>query len=72
MFLSINFPIETFEITAMLHPVSYLNKILLGSKQGSMQLWNLKTSQLVYSFKSFNSPITVLKQVNYKLIQFKK
>lgn len=61
-FLSINYPKETFEITTLLHPVSYLNKILLGSKQGSMQLWNLKSSQLVYTFKSFNSAITILKQ----------
>jgi U3 small nucleolar RNA-associated protein 21 len=46
----------------MLHPVSYLNKILFASKQGNMQLWNLKTSQLVYTYKSFNSGITILKQ----------
>lgn len=62
VFLSLNFPKDTFEITTTLHPVSYLNKILLGSRQGSMQLWNLKTSQLVYTFKSFNSPITIIKQ----------
>ena len=47
-----------------MHPITYLNKILLGSKQGTMQLWNIKTSQLVYSFKANNnSAITIIKQV---------
>ena len=63
VYLSLNFAKETFEITCLLHPITYLNKILFASKQGSMQLWNIKTSQLIYSFKSFNSAITILKQV---------
>lgn len=32
-----------FTATTMLHPSTYLNKILVGSSQGSMQLWNIKT-----------------------------
>ncbi len=59
-----DFAKETFEITAMLHPITYLNKILFGSRQGGMQLWNIKSSNLIYTFKSFDSAITILKQVN--------
>ena len=59
-----DFAKDTFEVTTMLHPITYLNKILFGSRQGTMQLWNIKSSNLIYSFKSFDSPITILKQVN--------
>lgn len=27
----------------MMHPSTYLNKVLLGSSQGALQLWNIKT-----------------------------
>lgn len=32
-----------FTATTMLHPSTYLNKVLVGSSQGNMQLWNIKT-----------------------------
>lgn len=32
-----------FTATTMLHPATYLNKILVGSSQGTMQLWNIRT-----------------------------
>lgn len=32
-----------FTATTMLHPSTYLNKVLVGSSQGCMQLWNVKT-----------------------------
>ena len=31
----------------MAHPSTYLNKILLGSRQGQLQLWNIRTCKLV-------------------------
>ncbi len=34
IYLELNFPAETFLVSAMHHPLSYINKILLGSKQG--------------------------------------
>lgn len=27
----------------MMHPSTYLNKVLLGSRQGALQLWNIRT-----------------------------
>ncbi|CAF0911653.1 unnamed protein product [Brachionus calyciflorus] len=62
VYLTLNFAKESFKVTTMLHPITYLNKMLFGSTQGSMQLWNIKTSQLIHTFKCFNSPISVLKQ----------
>jgi len=32
-----------FLITSVVHPSTYLNKILIGSQQGTLHLWNLKT-----------------------------
>ncbi len=32
-----------FSVTQVLHPSTYLNKILLASNQGTMQLWNIRT-----------------------------
>ncbi|GBM39833.1 hypothetical protein AVEN_45791-1 [Araneus ventricosus] len=43
-------PFTNFSISAIVHPSTYLNKILLGSLQGSLQLWNLRTNKLIYTF----------------------
>lgn len=51
-----------FLATTYLHPATYVNKILLGSNNGTMQLWNIKNHKLLYSFPSFGSPITCMEQ----------
>lgn len=38
-----------FSAVSVLHPATYLNKVLVASSQGSMQLWNIRT-QFVLSF----------------------
>ena len=30
-----------FTATSLLHPATYLNKVVVASSQGSMQLWNV-------------------------------
>ena len=45
------FNAENFYITCLMHPSTYLNKILLCSKQGQMQLWNIKT-KYVHTYSS--------------------
>lgn len=62
LFLELTFSNESFRISAIMHPDTYLNKILLGSEQGEMQLWNIKTSKLIYTFKGWNSAVTCLTQ----------
>ncbi|KAI8379183.1 Utp21 specific WD40 associated putative domain-containing protein [Radiomyces spectabilis] len=51
-----------FTASAMIHPSTYLNKILISSTQGTMQIWNIRTNKMIYQFKSFGSPITCLTQ----------
>lgn len=58
-FLELEFEEEHFKVSTVCHPPTYLNKILLGSQQGQLQLWNLKTSKLIYTFNGWNSAVTV-------------
>jgi WD40 repeat protein len=37
--------------TCVVHPDAYLNKILIGSEEGPLQLWNLKTQKMIFEFK---------------------
>lgn len=62
LYLEIPFNNEQFQISALLHPAAYKNKILLGSVQGGLQLWNIKSAKLVHTFKDFESKILILVQ----------
>ena len=57
-------PLSTsnFMVSALLHHITYLNKLIFGSTQGSMQLWNLRTARQVYAFDGWGSLITLLEQ----------
>ncbi|RLN46233.1 hypothetical protein BBJ29_007619 [Phytophthora kernoviae] len=58
---TLTFPPQ-FTPTVMLHPVTYLNKILIGSKEGALQLWNIRKMKCIYEFKGWNSAVTALEQ----------
>ncbi|MCL4119134.1 UNVERIFIED_CONTAM: hypothetical protein GTU68_064212 [Idotea baltica] len=53
---------DAFQISCLFHPATYVNKILLGSKQGKLQLWNLKSNKLIFTFTGWESEVTVLEQ----------
>ena len=55
-----------FHITTVVHPSTYLNKVVFGSQQGSLQLWNIKTSKMLYEFAGWGAAVTVLEQVKLK------
>ncbi|XP_072924345.1 WD repeat-containing protein 36 isoform X1 [Hemitrygon akajei] len=61
-YLQLNFDKITFAVSALLHPSTYINKILLGSQQGSLQLWNIKSNKLLYTFQGWKSSVCVLQQ----------
>lgn len=54
----LTFSNDNFQITTLMHPSTYINKILLGSEQGMMQLWNIHSMKVIYTFKGWKSPIT--------------
>lgn len=47
-----------FSPTCIVHPNTYLNKVIFGSQEGNLQLWNVNTQKKIYDFKGWNSPIS--------------
>ncbi|XP_034457404.1 WD repeat-containing protein 36 [Hippoglossus hippoglossus] len=62
VYLRLQFDPKTFDVSAMMHPSTYLNKVLLGSSQGALQLWNIKSSKLLFTFPGWSAGVTVLQQ----------
>ncbi|EZA48352.1 WD repeat-containing protein 36 [Ooceraea biroi] len=62
LLLELTFGNSIFKITTMMHPNTYMNKILLGSEQGQLQLWNVKQMRMIYAFKGWQSSVTTLVQ----------
>ncbi|VDP14367.1 unnamed protein product, partial [Soboliphyme baturini] len=61
-YTEIIFDRTSFDVTAVCHPLTYINKVLFGSSQGSLRLINLKSNKLVYEFAGWSNAITVLEQ----------
>lgn len=38
--------------TVLMHPDTYLNKVLIGFSDGTLSLWNIRSGKLVHQFKS--------------------
>ncbi|KAG2020156.1 WD-repeat-containing protein [Coprinopsis cinerea AmutBmut pab1-1] len=52
-----------FTATSILHPATYLNKVLVSSNQGDMELWNIQSRTRIYKFASselLSTPTTPL------------
>ncbi|KAL7615945.1 hypothetical protein Lser_V15G01030 [Lactuca serriola] len=47
-----------FTPSCIMHPDTYLNKVIFGSQDGSLQLWNISTKKKLYEFKGWNSSIS--------------
>ncbi|KAG8930201.1 hypothetical protein FRC02_004503, partial [Tulasnella sp. 418] len=41
-----------FTATHVLHPATYLNKVLVGSAEGNLELWNIQTRTRIHQFNS--------------------
>lgn len=62
LYLELSFDGNVFNVSSAVHPSTYINKILLGSQQGALQLWNIRTSKLIYTFSGWSSAVTALEQ----------
>ncbi|KAG4304068.1 hypothetical protein PORY_002591 [Pneumocystis oryctolagi] len=49
-------------VLCMIHPATYLNKLILGKIDGTLELWNIRTMKIIYTFSSFNASVTCLEQ----------
>lgn len=41
---------DDFVASSLIHPATYLNKILIGSTDGQLALWNIRTGSLVHAY----------------------
>ncbi|CAM9781899.1 unnamed protein product [Discosporangium mesarthrocarpum] len=44
-----------FVPSAIAHPPTYLNKVVVGSETGGLQLWNIRVGRRVHTFKALDS-----------------
>lgn len=44
-----------FRVTCLVHPATYLNKVLIGTSTGVLLLWNFKTGKLIHKFDGWGS-----------------
>ena len=51
---------KDFQPTCMAHPDTYVNKIVIGSKLGKMELWNFVSGKKLFTF-DFGSEICCIK-----------
>ncbi|GAA97011.1 hypothetical protein E5Q_03685 [Mixia osmundae IAM 14324] len=48
---TIEFPAD-FTATKLVHPSTYINKVVVGSREGELAIWNVSTGQLIHTFAS--------------------
>ena len=44
-----------FTPTAIAHPPTYLNKVVVGSAEGRLQLWNVRSEKMVHEFRALRA-----------------
>lgn len=49
---------DNFTPSCLMHPDTYLNKVIIGSQEGTLQLWNVSTKKKLYEFKGWKSSIS--------------
>ncbi|SPP87867.1 WD repeat-containing protein 36 [Drosophila guanche] len=60
VYLEVPFKVEEFQITAVAHPPTYINKIVLGSRQGQIKILNIKKNSIVCTFNHHESRVTCI------------
>jgi U3 small nucleolar RNA-associated protein 21 len=48
------------QVTALIHPPTYLNKIVVACSDGTLQIWNIRTAKMIFQSESFGTQITSL------------
>lgn len=51
---------SSFNPTCFCHPDTYLNKVVVGSEEGSLQLWNFSTGRRLFEFKGWGAGVRCL------------
>ena len=51
---------DDFQPTCMAHPDAYLNKVVVGSDDGRLQLWNFSSGQRLFEFRPAQAAVRCL------------
>lgn len=46
-----------FTPTCLAHPDTYLNKVVVGSEEGRLQLWNFSTRRMLFEFGGWGAAV---------------
>ena len=46
---------EPFVVTSILHPATYINKVIFGSSNGKLELWNVATCKHIHTMECVNN-----------------
>lgn len=49
-------------VSCIMHPDTYVNKILIGTEEGLLELWNIKTKKRIYRYEGWGSAVTCISQ----------
>jgi U3 small nucleolar RNA-associated protein 21 len=60
-FLTLQLPAD-LSPSALLHPATYVNKLLIGCRSGALELWNVRSGRRLYRFDGWRSAVTALAQ----------
>ncbi|TDG44796.1 hypothetical protein AWZ03_008770 [Drosophila navojoa] len=60
VYLDVPFDEEEFSITALAHPPTYVNKIVLGSQRGQLKVLNIKKNTILCTMRHHSQRITCL------------
>ncbi|EDV92953.1 WD repeat-containing protein 36 [Drosophila grimshawi] len=60
VYLDVPFKSDEFRITALAHPPTYVNKIVLGSQQGQLKIMNIKKNSIVCTLSHHDCGITCI------------
>nr|XP_039266834.1 WD repeat-containing protein 36-like [Styela clava] len=63
LFTEMEFNNNSFEISTILHPSTYMNKVLFGSIQGKMQLWNIRKNEMLFEFSNSEDSSSIVSLV---------
>lgn len=48
------------EVTCLLHPPTYLNKVAIATSDGRIEIWNVRTGSMIFRSESFGEPISTI------------
>ncbi|KAL7728122.1 hypothetical protein ACLKA6_002260 [Drosophila palustris] len=60
VYLDVPFKADEFQITALAHPPTYINKVVLGSQQGQLKIMNIKKNSILCTINRHQSRVTCI------------